>query len=89
MTDEFFGEFKSFLISTATERGFDGPNLHFIVAIMDQLYALPNNELNAWFYDKDGDGWETILGGMVNCVSNYIRTRHLADSKWILGNQLF
>jgi hypothetical protein len=53
---------------------------------VDQLYELPENELNAWFHDKEGIEWETIFNAMLECISNYIRTRHLADGDWILAN---
>ena len=81
MTDQFFGEFRSFLISGAKERDFDGPNLDLTVASIDELYMLPSKELIAWFCDKGGVEWETLFDAMINCISNYIATRNLADSK--------
>ena len=84
MTDNFLDEFKKLITSTAKERELDSTSLDIIVAIVDQLYAVPDSELSEWFCDKDGIGWETIFNAMIDCITNYIRMRHLMDGEWKL-----
>ena len=84
MTVDFPGDFKKMIISSAKERELDGNSLEIIVAIVDQLYALPDSELSGWFCDKGGIGWETMFNAMIDCIANYIRMRHLTDGEWKL-----
>ena len=86
MTDAFHSEFRNLITTTAKESNLNDASIGVVVAIVDQLYELPENELNAWFHDKEGIEWETIFNAMLECISNYIRTRHLADGDWILTN---
>lgn len=86
MTDTFLDEFKRMMTSTVKEHKLDVASLDITVAIVDQLYSLPDRELSEWFCDKDGIGWEIIFNAIIDCITNYIRMRHTTDGEWILGN---
>jgi hypothetical protein len=85
-TVDFLDKFKKLITSTAKEQELASASLNVIVDIVDQLHEVPENELSAWFHDKEGIEWETIFNAMLECISNYIRTRHLADGDWIFAN---
>ena len=87
MTVDFLGDFRAMIISSAKEQELDTTSLDIIVAILDQLYALPDKELSGWFCDKDGIGWKTIFNAMTSCATNYIRMRHIADGEWTLDGK--
>lgn len=88
MTDKFLEEYKNLVISTGRKDGANGDLIDLGVTIIDQLYMVPEQELQAWFHDKDGSDWETIFNGMINGIRHCISIKQSEEGEWILGSKV-
>ena len=86
MTDEFLKEYKDLVISTARINGANRDLIDLGTAIIDQLYMVPEEELQDWFLEREGSDWETIFNEMINGIRHCVSTKQSQDGEWILGN---